>query len=235
MKQLLFRIYEQAVKLNKRNILDMLDHDAAASLLDLGCDDGEWTTVIGGKIGTHDLNGVEIVDERIAKAEAKGIRVIKSDLNHPLPFASNQFDVVHANQVIEHVADANLFASEIHRVLKPNGYAIVSTENGSSWHNIFASIMGWQIFSLTNVSSQCMGIGNPWAMHRGESTPPSWTHKTIFNHRGLIEFFQVHRFAGIKVVGAGYHPLPPQFGRWEARHSHFLTLKAFKQDLNSNE
>ncbi len=228
MKKYLFKIYDRAVELNKRNILDLLDRNPHAALLDLGCDNGEWTKTIASKIGTEDITGIEMVDERIPEISGRGIRAIKSDLTHALPFNSDCFDVVHANQVIEHVADVNLFASEIHRVLKPNGYVIVSTENGSSWHNIFASIMGWQIFSMTNVSTECIGLGNPWAMHRGESALPSWTHKTIFNYRGLVEFFQIHRFTGIKVEGAGYHPLPPQLGKLDVRHSHFLTLKAFK-------
>lgn len=52
--------------------------------------------------------------------------------------------------MIEHVSNVDLFVSEVFRVLKKGGHAVISTENGSSWHNVFAAAMGWQIFSLTN-------------------------------------------------------------------------------------
>ncbi len=57
------------------------------------------------------------------------MRVSKSDLNGPLPFESNHFDLIHANQVIEHLHDVDTFMSEIFRVLAPGGMVIISTEN----------------------------------------------------------------------------------------------------------
>jgi hypothetical protein len=89
--------------------------------------------------------------------------------------------------------------------------------------------MGWQIFSLTNVSGLARGIGNPLALHRGSPEElPSWRHKTIFNYRGLLEIMEIHGLTVTDVRGAGYHPLPAQVGRFDARHSHFITVKAVK-------
>jgi ubiquinone/menaquinone biosynthesis C-methylase UbiE len=44
---------------------------------------------------------------------------------HQIPFPENHFDVVLCNHVLEHVADDIKAMSEIHRVLKPGGYAIL--------------------------------------------------------------------------------------------------------------
>ena len=52
------------------------------------------------------------------------------------------FDVVHANQVIEHVFDLDRFVSEIKRVLAPGGRAIICTENIASWHSVAALFLG---------------------------------------------------------------------------------------------
>lgn len=49
---------------------------------------------------------------------------VKMDI-HQIPFPENHFDVVLCNHVLEHVQDDIKAMSEIHRVLKPGGYAIM--------------------------------------------------------------------------------------------------------------
>jgi len=49
---------------------------------------------------------------------------VKMDI-HQIPFEENHFDVVLCNHVLEHVADDIKAMSEIKRVLKPNGWAIL--------------------------------------------------------------------------------------------------------------
>lgn len=227
------RVYDNAANLNRRNIVDLVRRagtDGSGILLDLGCDDGVWTMKLASEIGAREVHGVEVVEEQAQKARANGVRVMVSDLNRPLSdLPSGYFDVIHANQVIEHVSSVDLFVSEVFRLLKPGGAAVVSTENGSSWHNVFAAGMGWQIFSLTNVSSLKAGLGNPFAIQRG-GTPfaGTWTHKTIFNYRGLIEMFETHGFRQVEIAGAGYFPLPAVLGRIDRRHSAFITALARK-------
>lgn len=227
------RVYDHAANMNRRNIVELVRKagaDRGGILLDLGCDDGVWTMKLAGEIGAKEAHGVEVVEEQAQKARANGVRVTSADLNRPLAdLPSGYFDVIHANQVIEHVSSVDLFVSEVFRLLKPGGAAVVSTENGSSWHNVFAAAMGWQIFSLTNVSSLKAGLGNPFAIQRG-GTPytGTWTHKTIFNYRGLIEMFETHGFRQVEIAGAGYFPLPAVLGRIDQRHSAFITALARK-------
>lgn len=222
-------MFEKAMMLNYDNILKLAEPKADCRLLDLGCDDGEWTLRLAGRIGTRFVYGLDIVKKRLEMARKKGVRTRLADLSQKLPYSSSFFDVVHANQVIEHVPDLDRFLSETYRVLKKGGYAIVSTENGSSWHNIFAAVMGWQMFSLTNLSAKKPGIGNPMAIHGNEKVDlASWTHKTIFHYLGLKEFFYAHGFKNVTILGAGYYPLPAWFGRIDPRHSHFITIRAHK-------
>ena len=51
---------------------------------------------------------------------------VKMDV-HQIPFEENSFDVVFCNHVMEHVADDVKAMSEIHRVLKPGGWAIIQS------------------------------------------------------------------------------------------------------------
>ncbi len=229
LKNVFADLYADASALNKRNILELMRDRQYPTLCDLGCDDGEWTKEVVLSARSNRVSGIEIVTERARIARSNGVQVVIADLAATFPFEDQSFDLVHANQVIEHVSNLDNFLSEICRVLRPGGAAIVSTENASSWHNIFASVMGWQIFSLTNVSSRVQGIGNPLALHRGSSLELStWTHKTIFNYQGLLEMLEVHGLKAVRVLGAGYHPLPASIGRVDVRHAHFLTVRAVK-------
>ncbi len=49
--------------------------------------------------------------------------------DEPLPFANNQFDLIFADWVLEHVATPELFSREVDRILKPNGWFCARTPN----------------------------------------------------------------------------------------------------------
>jgi len=222
-------MFTKAVNFNHVNILSLFEKNSHAKFVDLGCDDGLLTKRFAESIHTKQIFGVDLNDARIRKAKQRGVQVVKFDLNGKFLFSNNSIDVVSANQVIEHIHDSDKFLREIYRILKPNGYAVISTENASSWCNIGASLFGWQIFSLTNFSDLRAGIGNPYAIHRGDDqTIKTWKHVRIYNIRGLKEYFESAGFRVEKILGAGYFPLPTYFGRLDVTHSHFITYKIRK-------
>lgn len=227
LKGYLADLWFAAMQGNKDNILYLLGSTGQKNkvLLDLGCDDGEWSMRCAGHIGAAHVLGVDIVRDRLNQASVRGLLAIEANLDGHIPLGDASVDLIHANQVIEHVGNVDNFAKEIYRILKPGGYGIISTENAASWCNILALIFGWQMFSLTNMSSICGGIGNPLALHRRKPVElSSWTHKTLFSYLGLIEFFEAHGFIVSQVAGAGYFPLPYCFGRLDRRHAHFLSI-----------
>lgn len=228
-KTFLQNLYKNAVLLNHKNIFGLLEEKNDANFLDLGCDDGKLTIGLANKIKTENVYGVEVVNERIEMAKNEGVIVKKFDLNNKFYFEDNFFDVINANQVIEHLYNSDNFISEVYRILKPGGYAIISTENASSWCNILSSIMGWQIFSLTNFSSKKLGIGNPLALHKKERGDlKSWNHVRIYNIRGLKEYFEAFNFKIEEIRGAGYFPFYSGFGNIDKTHCHFMTFKITK-------
>lgn len=222
-------MFEDAVNLNHKNIISLFERNKNAKFVDLGCDDGILTKRFAEVINTKQYYGVDLVDSRLKLAKKVGVKTKKFNLNEKFNLPNSIFDVVHANQVIEHINNSDNFVTEIFRILKPGGYAIISTENASSWCNIVASIMGWQIFSLTNFSSLNASIGNPYSIHRNDQLPiDTWHHVRIYNINGLKEYFTIAGFKVEVILGAGYFPFPAGLGTIDVTHSHFITFKIRK-------
>ena len=99
------RLWADAEAAYRREILASLPVDASVRLLDVGCEDGAWTERLRTKVGipAGQVSGLEIVPELAARSRERGFEVRTGDLDAPWPFADAAFDIVHANQVIEHV------------------------------------------------------------------------------------------------------------------------------------
>lgn len=238
LKNIFLKLFLGGSRLNEIHIIDYCKkYGQNGKWLDLGCDDGTWTKKI---MGTKKIQwyGIEIVRSRANLAKKKGINVSSTSLSKKLPYKDNYFDLVHSNQVIEHLYDLDIFISEIHRVLKPGGISIISTENPASWHNIFALLMGWQMFSTTNISVKKRSIGNPLAIFANENftfkekgANLAWEHNKLVTPRALRELLLVHGFKVIDSIGAGYHPLFPKLGEHDLHHSHFYAMAAKKPSI----
>ncbi|MEX2049116.1 MAG: class I SAM-dependent methyltransferase [Gemmatimonadota bacterium] len=222
------RAFEAAIERNIENVEELLRRGPrGAAFLDLGCDDGNLTLRFASALGTTNVHGLELVEERASLAASRGVDVQVGDLNERLPYEDATFDVVCSHQVIEHLVDPDTFLRELFRILKPHGLAVTSTENLASWHNVAALLLGWQPFSLSNVTQVELGLGNPLSIHRGDyDARGSWRHVHVFSYRGLREPCCLHGFEVEAMVGAGYYPLPALIGRWDTRHAAFVTIAA---------
>ena len=196
-----------------------------AVVCDVGCWDGE--RFLDYAPSGAKLIGLERNEQAVAVARRNGIKAIPANIQEHWPLDDQSVDVMTSNQVIEHVTDTDHFTAEAFRILRPGGVACVSTENLASWHNIAACFLGWQPFSITNVSSAQASIGNPLSNLRHlENLGVGWQHVRVFAYRGLIELFQAHGFVDVHIRGAGYYPLPSRFGAWDPRHAAFITVVA---------
>jgi len=230
LRQAFIRMFHRAMEQNLANVDLLLGGRPGGVLLDLGCDNGANTVRFAAAAGAREAHGLELVESRAAIAAHRGVHVRVGDLNEPFPFDDETFDVVVSNQVIEHLHDTDNFVRETHRVLRRGGFAVVSTENLASWHNIGALVLGWQPFSLTNVSETRLGIGNPLALNRGhELALSSWQHTRVFAERGLRELLDAHGFSVVRERGAGYFPLPRRLALADRRHAAFLTVRAARR------
>jgi methionine biosynthesis protein MetW len=213
----LHRVYRQNQRANKGVILDIIEPRVHGRLLDCGCGDGEFTVQVACRARVSEAYGIECVDDRIREATDRGVIVTKGDLNDPLPYKSDFFDVVHADQIIEQLLNIDLFLKEIKRVLRPDGYAILSISNLASWHNRFSLALRMQAMPSHTPNDAVMDNAPdpPQAMcHPSQSD----SRLLVFSFRGLAELCHYHGFWVERLTFAGHYPLLP--------HLAYLTDKA---------
>jgi 2-polyprenyl-3-methyl-5-hydroxy-6-metoxy-1,4-benzoquinol methylase len=97
------------------------------TVLDLGCLDG----AIGERLlqNQNVVYGIDASQNAVPKAVQKGIKAKVGNLEERLDFPAAFFDVVLAGELIEHIFDIDSLVNEVHRVLKNNGYFVLSTPN----------------------------------------------------------------------------------------------------------
>jgi methionine biosynthesis protein MetW len=118
-------------------------------LLDVGCWDGTGTLKRGEAFAATRLMGIEVFERAAAGAARRGIEVARLDLEADrFPWPDESVDVVVCNQVLEHLKNIWLAMSEMHRVLRPGGRAILSVPNLGSLHNRVLLAFGRQPTSI---------------------------------------------------------------------------------------
>ncbi|GAA2029112.1 methyltransferase domain-containing protein [Catenulispora yoronensis] len=114
---------------------------AGQNVLDVGCGPGTITMDLAERVAPGTVTAVEITADalRLAQDEAAArgtanVRFAVADV-HALDFPDDTFDVVHAHQVLQHVADPVLALKEMRRVCKPGGVVAVrdSDYGGFRW------------------------------------------------------------------------------------------------------
>jgi SAM-dependent methyltransferase len=212
----LSRVFHASEEANRRAIIEALPPGRGGALLDLGTHRGDFTVRIANRLASQRVAGVELIERHASAARARGIEVTVADLDDGLPFESESFDVVHANQVLEHVRRTDVFLREVRRVLRPDGLACISTNNLSSWHNVISLGLGMQPMPM-HVSDEII-VGNPLnPEHRWGHRDAGRTHLRLFTVRALKELAAHHGLALEQLRTVGYYPLPPLLARVAAR------------------
>jgi 2-polyprenyl-3-methyl-5-hydroxy-6-metoxy-1,4-benzoquinol methylase len=98
-----------------------------ASILDIGCGTGAWLERLA-VLGYSNLYGVDLDIEQFATDKAKGFQLNLDHDNMP-DFDIEKFDLITAIEFIEHLENPGRLFVHISRLLKPDGYALITTPN----------------------------------------------------------------------------------------------------------
>jgi ubiquinone/menaquinone biosynthesis C-methylase UbiE len=111
-----------------RSVLNELwPFDMPGAVLDLGSGTGIWLDLLANwfgerVIGMEPASGMRAVAS--AKARPLGTAIVAGDA-HAIPFGDNSFKVAWLSTVIHHIADIDVCAGELYRVIRPDGLVLV--------------------------------------------------------------------------------------------------------------
>jgi ubiquinone/menaquinone biosynthesis C-methylase UbiE len=88
------------------------------------------------------VHAADIQDTLVAAALMQGFPATRVDLNEPLPFPDDCFDMVVMLEVIEHVVRAEAALGEVARVLVPGGRLLLSTPNHAFYKSRIRMLKG---------------------------------------------------------------------------------------------
>lgn len=100
-------------------------------ILDLGCGDGVYESLLSETSRRQaEFFGLDISRDQLQKAKDlfKETRVLDTD-SQPVPYKDNFFDIAICSEVLEHVFYPEKIFAEIYRVLKPQGYFLITVPN----------------------------------------------------------------------------------------------------------
>jgi SAM-dependent methyltransferase len=129
---------------------------AGRDVLDLGCGSGYGTAMLAEQ--ARSVVGVDVSTAAISHAQTSysrpnaSFRSIAPD--ERLPFETASFDTVICFQVIEHVGNEDQFVSEIFRVLRPEGVAVLATPDRST--RLFPGQKPWNRWHLREYSDESL-------------------------------------------------------------------------------
>lgn len=122
-----------------------------ASLLDIGCGPGTITADLAAVVAPGRITALEISENAVDLARhqvsARGITTVDFTVGdvQALDLPDDSFDVVHAHQVLQHVADPVAALREMRRVTRPGGIVAVRDSDYAAftWYPRLPALDDW--------------------------------------------------------------------------------------------
>lgn len=113
------------------------------TLLELGCAYGDTLRYAAEKYSFRECIGVDIaLPENVSVDGPFPIRFLSANLNERFPFEEGSMDLVMAMMVFEHLFDPFHAFTEIHRILSPDGIAVINLPLVTGIKNRFRLLFG---------------------------------------------------------------------------------------------
>ena len=149
----------------QREVIRLLSLATSERVLDIGSGPGQQTSGIAAAVGTTGtVHGIDTSESMIVISRERCAcqRWVDFQLANAtkLPFDDHSFDVAAATQVYEYVAELGVALSELYRVLRPGGRALILD---TDWDSL--------VWNTTDRDRMCKVL-RAWDYHLAESRLP---------------------------------------------------------------
>jgi SAM-dependent methyltransferase len=166
------------------------------TLADIGCFTGA-ATVAYRSTGFDHAVGFDSSRDALSLAAAKGIEARAWRIGEDLcPAAHSEFDFVVAADIIEHIVDTDAFLWELWRILRPDGFLLLTTPNLGFWMSRLRLLLGKPPWSYPGASSTVRDDLMVDLNHIRITTRREW--EALFRARS----FELERRRGWSILGA---------------------------------
>lgn len=136
----------QTIYRDKFDTFEEYVNTSSKSLLDIGCGSGYFLKY--GQDRGWNCFGVEPSEKAALHAQKNGLNVIKSTFQKEL-FSENQFDVIHLNQVLEHIPDPEALMADVYSLGAEESLLCISVPNEfSPFQNILHKHLDYKAWWL---------------------------------------------------------------------------------------
>ncbi|MFT2014284.1 class I SAM-dependent methyltransferase [Streptomyces sp. 796.1] len=210
------------------------------SVLDVGCGPGTITADLAERVAPGEVTGVDAAGGVLAQARATAAERGLTNLTfavadvHRLDFPDDSFDVVHAHQVLQHVADPVGALREMRRVCRPGGVVAARDADyaAMTWYPQVPGLDDW--LATYRTVARASG-GEPdagrqlhaWARQAGftevTSTATAWCYATdeerswwsgLWADRTLSSHYRASAVPGGHVTEAGLLAAADAWRQW---------------------
>lgn len=122
----MFRDKYVRMRLNIYNSLLKPFLKSKIKVLDIGCYTGDLLRIFPSQI---DYYGIDIDESALEIAKKRGAKVIKLDLENETIPLKQEFDIILATELLEHLKDPERLIEQIKHLLKEDGVVLVSLPN----------------------------------------------------------------------------------------------------------
>ncbi len=119
------------IKLNKKRYEELISYKPNGNILDVGCASGFFLDVAA-KNGLFTY-GIELSSDGANKCKKNHKNTFNGTLEEAR-YQNSFFNFVTIYDIIEHVLDPNSTIKEVSRIIKPDGFIVITTPDITSWH-----------------------------------------------------------------------------------------------------